>query len=148
MFCYTYSSKQMLKMAKKTLSEKITVNKKKHGRHKKESDGTDEAAYLLDLSRCNSYDFESAGRDIMVGGTAAGSGTAADHMMTSVSASGGGGLMKDTDTMFFRERHLVPVDTIRVGMGRFSFLLETCSPGSIPDPLMVSALLDLVRETI
>ena len=135
----------MLKMAKKTLSEKITVNKKKHGRHKKESDGTDEAAYLLDLSRCNSYDFETAGRDIMVGGTA-GSGTAADHMMTSVSASGGG-LMKDTDTMFFRERHLVPVDTIRVGMGRFSFLLETCSPGSIPDPLMVSALLDLVRES-
>ena len=133
----------MLKMAKKTISEKITV-KKKHGRHKKESDGTDEAAYLLDLSRCNSYDFETAGKDIMVGGA----GSTAGHMMAAAGAGGGGGgLMKDTDTLYFRERHLVPVDTIRVGMGRFSFLLETCSPGSIPDPLMVSALLDLVGES-
>ena len=131
----------MLKMAKKTISEKITV-KKKHGRHKKETDGTDEAAYLLDLSRANSYDFENAGKDIMVGGAA---GSTAGHMMAAAGA-GGGGLMKDTDTLYFRERHLVPVDTIRVGMGRFSFLLETCSPGSIPDPLMVSALLDLVSE--
>ena len=140
----------MLKMAKKTISDKITV-KKKHGRHKKESDGTDEGAYLLDLSRCNSYDFETVGKDLMVGGAAAGgaAGTAAGHMMaTAVSGSGGGGggMLRDNETLYFRERHLVPVDTIRVGMGRFSFLLETCSPGSIPDPLMVSALLDLVSE--
>ena len=130
----------MLKMAKKTISEKITV-KKKHGRHKKESDVTDDAAYLLDFSRCNSYDFEIAGKDIMVSG---GAGGAAGNMMA---AGGGGGLMKDPDALcFLRERHLVPVDTIRVGMGRFSFLLETCSPGSIPDPLLVSALLDLVSD--
>ena len=143
-FIFCYSGKQMLKMAKKTISEKITV-KKKHGRHKKESEGTEEAAYLLDLSRCNSYDFESAaGKDIMVGAAA---GSTAGHMMAAAGAGGGGGgggLMRDTDTLYFRERHLVPVDTIRAGMGRFSFLLETCSPGSIPDPLMVSALLDLV----
>lgn len=33
---------------------------------------------------------------------------------------------------------------IRKGMQRFSFLLETCQPGTVPDPHLLAALLDLV----
>lgn len=32
-----------------------------------------------------------------------------------------------------------------MGMLRFSFLLEICSPGSVPDAQLVAALLDLVN---
>ena len=94
-------------MAKKTFSERIGMARSR----KKDSDIDEQ---LLELSRCNSYDFET--------GT------------------------KDSDTVYFRERHLVPIDTIQTGMSRFSFLLETCSPGSVPDPLLIAALLDLVSD--
>ena len=96
----------MLKMAKKTLTERMGI-----ARNKKKDIDLDDP--FLEISRCNSYDFDV--------GT------------------------KDSDTLCYRERHLVPVDSIRVGMSRFNFLLETCSPGSIPDPLLISALLDLVK---
>ena len=97
-------------MAKKTLTEKVIGM----GRSKKKD--TDQDDYLMELSRCNSVDFET--------GT------------------------KDSDTVYLRERHLVPVEAIQTGMERFAFLLETCSPGSVPDPLLVSALLDLVSSLI
>ena len=106
----------MLKMAKKTLSERLVggmtgMGKKKRG----ESDHGDHDLAFLELSRCNSYDFEVNTRD------------------------------SDTVCGFARvERHLVPVEAVQAGMGRFSFLLETCAPGSVPDPLLIASLLDLV----
>ena len=39
----------------------------------------------------------------------------------------------------------VPVQAVQAGMSRFSFLLETCMPGSVPDVLLIGAILDLVR---
>ena len=98
----------MLKMAKKTISERIGMGKSK----KKEADTEDH----FELSRCNSYDFDT--------GT------------------------KDSDTVYFRERQVVPIDDIQKGMERFSFLLETCSPGSVPDPLLIAALLDLPKAPV
>ena len=43
-----------------------------------------------------------------------------------------------------KERRLVPVKPIKEGMQRFSFLLEVCIPGSVPDPQLIGAVLDLV----
>jgi hypothetical protein len=43
-----------------------------------------------------------------------------------------------------KERKLVPILPVRIGMSRFSFLLETCQPGSVPDPHLLAAALDLV----
>ena len=97
-------SKTMLKMAKKTFTEKIGIKKNKR-------EGEFEDPYF-EISRCNSYDFET--------GT------------------------KDSVSVYFREKHLVPIESIQIGMSRFSFLLETCTPGSVPDPLLIAALLDLV----
>jgi hypothetical protein len=99
----------MLKMAKKTFTERIGMNR---GR-KRDADG--DFDHFNELSRCNSYDFDPMG-------------------------------LKESDTVYFRERHLVAIEEIQVGMGRFAFLLETCSPGSVPDPLLIAGLLDLVRK--
>ena len=55
-------------------------------------------------------------------------------------------IFQDSDTVYFREKHLVPVATVSLGMSRFSFLLDTCTPGSVPDPLLIAAMLDLVRR--
>ena len=54
------------------------------------------------------------------------------------------GLGRDTEVIYYRERHLVPIDDVRQGIVTFSFLLETSAPGTIPDPLLIAALLDLV----
>lgn len=43
-----------------------------------------------------------------------------------------------------KERRLVPLKPVREGMHRFSFLLEVCVPGSVPDPQLLAAILDLV----
>ena len=50
----------------------------------------------------------------------------------------------DLGGVYILERHLVPVDVVQTGMDRFNFLLETCVPGTVPDPLLIAALLDLV----
>ncbi len=101
------SSKQMFKMAKKTLTDKMA---KGRGRRREASD-PDEA--MMEISRCNSYDFDSG--------------------------------VGDTENAQFKERCLVPEAAVRVGMIRFEFILDTCAPGSVPDPLLIAALLDLVR---
>lgn len=46
--------------------------------------------------------------------------------------------------MVLKERRLVPLKPVRDGMHRFSFLLEVCLPGSVPDPQLIAAVLDLV----
>ena len=126
-------------MAKKTLSERvINVASGKRGR-KKDSDDVDG---FPELSRCNSYDFDATS----AAGGAGGGGTGAGDGPQGSTGGGVGAASRDSDTVCLRERHLVPVESIRVGMGRFSFLLETCAPGSVPDPLLIAALLDLVRK--
>ncbi|XP_050693714.1 protein unc-80 homolog isoform X3 [Eriocheir sinensis] len=53
------------------------------------------------------------------------------------------GAVRETSVVLMRERKLVPVELVRNGMLRFKFLLETCQPGSIPDPQLIAAVLDL-----
>ncbi len=135
----------MIKMAKKTLSERVisVASAGKRGR-KKDSDDADG---FPELSRCNSYDFDAgvvAGGGGPAGAAAAAAAAAADGGLGGAGGGGGGAGSRDSDTLCLRERHLVPVESIRVGMSRFSFLLETCAPGSVPDPLLIAALLDLV----
>lgn len=43
-----------------------------------------------------------------------------------------------------KERRLIPIKPIKEGTQRFSFLLEVCVPGTVPDPQLIGALLDLV----
>ena len=118
-------------MAKKTFSEKIGMG---HGKKRKEGDYVDS---LYDLSRCNSEDFE-----VVVGG---GHGISDPHQGRSHTNGRSGGGAYDSEVICLMERHLVPVEVVQTGMSRFSFLLETSAPGTLPDPLLIAALLDLVR---
>lgn len=52
---------------------------------------------------------------------------------------------RESEVVVLKERRLVPIEPVRQGMLRFSFLLEICSPGSVPDAQLVAALLDLVN---
>lgn len=52
---------------------------------------------------------------------------------------------RDSEFVVLKERKLVPILPVFNGMLRLSFLLETCHPGSIPDPHLLAASLDLVR---
>ena len=58
------------------------------------------------------------------------------------------GAVRETSVVLMRERKLVPVDLVRNGMLRFKFLLETCQPGSLPDPQLMAAVLDLVSKLL
>lgn len=51
---------------------------------------------------------------------------------------------RESDYVIFRERKLVTLTPVLNGMKRFSFLLETCHPGSVPDHHLLAAILDLV----
>lgn len=55
---------------------------------------------------------------------------------------------RESEVVVLKERRLIPIDPVREGMARFSFLLETCAPGSIPDPPLIAALLDLPQAPI
>ena len=123
---------QRLVKAKKTFSERIGIKGKKKGG---EADNFDS---LYDLSRCNSEEF-----DAVMGA----------HGITERSCkeqgkqhpNGRGGGVYESDGICLMERHLVPVEVVQTGMNRFSFLLETSAPGTLPDPLLIAALLDLVN---
>lgn len=52
---------------------------------------------------------------------------------------------RESEFVVLKERRLVPCTAIYDGMLRFSFLLETCQPGSVPDHHLMAAILDLVR---
>ncbi len=120
-------------MAKRTFTGKRGERGGSKGAHHHMHDEDADYDPLLtgELSRCNSYDFDMA--DASGGVSAMG-----------MAAAGG----KDSASLCFQERLLVQADSVRVGMGRFSFLLETCAPGSVPDPLLISALLDLPRAPV
>ncbi|XP_055525794.1 protein unc-80 homolog isoform X1 [Wyeomyia smithii] len=55
---------------------------------------------------------------------------------------------RESEVVVLKERRLIPMNPVREGMARFSFLLETCAPGSIPDPPLIAALLDLPQAPI
>ncbi|EFN65650.1 Uncharacterized protein KIAA1843 [Camponotus floridanus] len=50
---------------------------------------------------------------------------------------------RESEFVVLKERRLVPCSAVFNGMLRFSFLLETCQPGSVPDPHLMASLLDL-----
>ncbi|XP_021940294.1 protein unc-80 homolog isoform X4 [Zootermopsis nevadensis] len=55
---------------------------------------------------------------------------------------------RESEFVVLKERKLVPILPIRIGMLRFSFLLETCQPGSMPDPHLLAAALDLPHAPV
>ncbi|XP_046670285.1 uncharacterized protein LOC124360589 isoform X5 [Homalodisca vitripennis] len=54
----------------------------------------------------------------------------------------------DSEFVVLKERKLVPTLPVFNGMLRFSFLLETCPPGSLPDPHLLTALMDLPHAPV
>lgn len=54
---------------------------------------------------------------------------------------------RDSEFVILKERRMVPQTVILDGMLRFSFLLDTCQPGSVPDHHLVAAILDLASAT-
>lgn len=52
---------------------------------------------------------------------------------------------RESEFVVLKERRLVPRNAVYDGMLRFSFLLETCQPGSVPDHYLMGAILDLVK---
>ena len=115
------------------------------GRGKKKGGDGEYIESLYDLSRCNSEDFDavtgSGGHHGACGGGDSHQGGRSHH---GNGRTHGGGAYESGDVIFLMERHLVPVDVVQAGMTRFSFLLETSAPGTMPDPLLIAALLDLV----
>lgn len=51
---------------------------------------------------------------------------------------------RESEFVILKERKLVSTLPVYNGMLRLSFLLETCPPGSVPDPQLLAAVLDLV----
>ena len=52
--------------------------------------------------------------------------------------------IKDEEIVYYRARRMVPLKELKVGMARFTFLLENSMPGSVPDPSLLASILDLV----
>ena len=46
----------------------------------------------------------------------------------------------------FKERHLVPAQVVQCGLAKFNLMLEMNAPGTVPDPLLIAALIDLVSK--
>lgn len=55
---------------------------------------------------------------------------------------------RENEFVVLKERRLVSTLPVFNGMLRFSFMLETCQPGSVPDSHLLAAVLDLVRGHI
>ncbi|XP_058983125.1 protein unc-80 homolog isoform X2 [Musca domestica] len=55
---------------------------------------------------------------------------------------------RESEVVVLKERKLIPLEPVRIGMLRLSFLLETCAPGSFPDPQLVAAVLDLPQAPL
>ena len=49
----------------------------------------------------------------------------------------------DGDLLLVRESRLVSLPAVRDGMIRFQFLLDSCTPGTLPDPPLIAAMLDI-----
>ena len=57
-------------------------------------------------------------------------------------------MTRDSDTVCFKERHIVPAEVVQEGLSRFNLMLDMNAPGTIPDPLLIAALIDLVILSI
>ncbi|XP_037051116.1 protein unc-80 homolog isoform X4 [Bradysia coprophila] len=55
---------------------------------------------------------------------------------------------RESEVVVLKERRLVPLKPVREGMHRFSFLLEVCNPGTVPDAQLVAAILDLPQAPL
>lgn len=55
---------------------------------------------------------------------------------------------RESEVVVLKERRLIPTEPVREGMLRFTFLLEICSPGSVPDPQLIGAILDLPQAPL
>ncbi|XP_069694360.1 protein unc-80 homolog isoform X2 [Periplaneta americana] len=55
---------------------------------------------------------------------------------------------RESEFVVLKERKLVSIVPVYNGMLRFSFLLETCQPGSVPDPHLLAAALDLPHAPV
>lgn len=55
---------------------------------------------------------------------------------------------RESEVVILKERRLIPTEPVREGMMRFSFLLEICAPGSVPDPQLIGAILDLPQAPL
>ncbi|XP_071444564.1 protein unc-80 homolog isoform X1 [Hetaerina americana] len=55
---------------------------------------------------------------------------------------------RDSEFVVLKERKLVPLQPVYNGMLRFSFILETCHPGSVPDSHLLAAVLDLPNAPV
>uniref|UniRef100_T1K5F1 Uncharacterized protein n=2 Tax=Tetranychus urticae TaxID=32264 RepID=T1K5F1_TETUR len=53
------------------------------------------------------------------------------------------GIYRQEETISYRDNRLICMPAIRNGMIKFAFLLETCSPGTLPDPPLIAAVLDI-----
>ena len=120
---------------KKTIAERIGMKRKPKG------GDADTFDSLYDLSRCPSEDFEA-----VIGADGVTERTWKERGKHHTNGRSGG--VYESDGMCLMERHLVPVGVVQTGMSRFSFLLETSAPGTLPDPLLIAALLDLVNTFV
>ncbi|KAL5280592.1 unc-80 family protein [Megaselia abdita] len=55
---------------------------------------------------------------------------------------------RESEVVIIKERRIIPIDPVREGMARFSFLLETGAPGAFPDAQLIAASMDLPRAPI
>lgn len=55
---------------------------------------------------------------------------------------------RESEIVVLKERRLVQQEPLLRGVQRLSFLLETCLPGSTPDPHLIAAVLDLVSNLL
>lgn len=53
---------------------------------------------------------------------------------------------KESEIVVLKERRLIPMKPVREGMQRFNLLLEVCVPGTVPDPQLIGAIMDLVSS--
>ena len=56
--------------------------------------------------------------------------------------------LRQKEVSILKEARLISLPMVKNGIIRFSFLLETCTPGSLPDPPLLAALLDLRAPVI
>lgn len=51
---------------------------------------------------------------------------------------------RESEFVILKERKLVAIAPVYMGMQRLSFLLEACAPGTVPDAQLLASVLDLV----
>lgn len=55
-------------------------------------------------------------------------------------------MSRESEFVVLKERRLVTISPVYNGLLRFSFLLETCPPGTVPDAHLLASILDLVSN--